>query len=199
MLSSRDNATTCLEHIESLAQDDKSPLKDLTTKWLSDRSRPIPASANTRILLFMHQKNFYDRDEEEGKILDLIIRLRRGTKIETQTVDDYNSMEDRVLDRVQSLTKELQTKKVIVYQDGKAQKSDLFKKYWKNRQKIWQDNASANMTDLNGTRSGRYDKAALQDDTVFIASTRRAAPSEASSVTAAEQKVRSTSRDTKIS
>jgi len=62
----------------------------------------------------MHEKNFYDHDMPDNKVLDLSHKLRKGTKLaDGNDAQEYNEFAERIKTRVKELATQLIKKGLI--------------------------------------------------------------------------------------
>lgn len=81
----------------------------------------------------MHEKNIYDPEAPDVKILPLIKSLRKGTEIEVCEPHQSKVFQNRTTDRIFFLAKDMVAKGLITMQENPPQKIPLFREFWINR------------------------------------------------------------------
>jgi hypothetical protein len=80
----------------------------------------------------MHDHNVYNSDDPDIKILPLHTSLRKGTEIETCDAKQFNLFQQRILERISILARDISAKGLISTENGTPQKIALFKDVWAN-------------------------------------------------------------------
>lgn len=91
----------------------------------------------------MHEKNFYQYDMPDAKVLDLSQQLRKGTELgrdgngNGNGIDsqEYNEFAERIRTRVKELARQLERKGLI----ANDQKTRQFTEEWDAREQIWKE------------------------------------------------------------
>jgi hypothetical protein len=81
----------------------------------------------------MHDKNMYNTDVQDMKILPLTNSLRAGTEIEQGEGKDWKILEARTKERISSLAIEMEGKHLLKNENGTLQKLPFFRDLWMNR------------------------------------------------------------------
>lgn len=88
----------------------------------------------------MHINDWYPLDPEvdSTKLLKMTVPLKKGTEIESCTIDQYKEFEKRVRERMLLHSQELWANKFVEQGDEeKPQKHPVFRDVWKNRYSYW--------------------------------------------------------------
>jgi hypothetical protein len=81
----------------------------------------------------MHDKNMYNTDVQDMKILPLTNSLRAGTEIEQGEGKDWKILETRTKERINFLAKEMEEKHLLKNESGTLKKLPFFGDLWMNR------------------------------------------------------------------
>lgn len=80
----------------------------------------------------------YDPEAKDRKVIKLVEELLEGSELEKRTAFQYNTIEVRVLNKINKLSKKMFKDGLVVSGlDGKYRKSDAFAEYWENRSSFW--------------------------------------------------------------
>lgn len=117
-----------------------------------------PVQADARVRTFMHGHNYYDPDDADHKIVDLVKGLRKGTEIENCEPRHYTILKQRLIERVGILVESLLSKGLLERQNGRRpQKTPVFSDYWDHRHGSWAPNyPSSKKASLSNRRQSVY-------------------------------------------
>lgn len=81
----------------------------------------------------MHDKNMYNTDVQDMKILPLTTSLRAGTEIEEGEGREWKILETRTKERVTILAEDMEVKHLLQNESGTLKKVPFFRELWLNR------------------------------------------------------------------
>jgi hypothetical protein len=81
----------------------------------------------------MHDKNMYNTDVQDMKILPLTTSLKAGTEIEHCDGKDWKILETRTKERITFLAREMEGKHLLKDENGTLKKLPFFRELWMNR------------------------------------------------------------------
>jgi hypothetical protein len=122
----------------------------------------------------MHNQKVYNPESQDVKLISLIGQLRNGLDLEG--LDNYNIIEEKVLDRIKILAGDLHKKGFLVpsvQSAGQYCQAEEFRKCWENKEKHWRDCGIASNGATEGkapqpTISTTIDPSGDADDGLFI-------------------------------
>ncbi len=99
----------------------------------------FPAHADSLIRNYMHSHDVFCSEDGEDTILKIINPLRKGTEIEEQSASQYNTLKERIKDRINDLAEEMQTGGFLERgPDRRLRRVEHLEIVWKDRHTLWE-------------------------------------------------------------
>lgn len=93
-----------------------------------------PTAADIRVKTFIHDHNLYNSEDPDFKVLPLVKSISKGTELEKFDVNHFSMLKERLCERIQVLSRDLE-KKGLIEKDihNSLQKALTFQNMWRNR------------------------------------------------------------------
>ena len=131
-----------ISHIKDLDPSNDKPILAFNVAYANSKSAQYPESADYRTFRFMHMKDYYNSTQHDRTIGDLVEYLIKGTPLESCTPVQYMTLKERIIKRVNYLSRLLKDKKTIqITASRKYEKTEDFRRVWEhhsdNSNKLW--------------------------------------------------------------